>query len=430
MNDESLHSKFEELRIRAEELLRERKDEEKPAQSSGVDILSLIHELEVRQIELQIQNEELRQARRDTSAAWKAYSDLFEFAPVGYITIGRTGLISRVNRTASDILDTPKDSLKGRAFSGFVHPLDHESYYVLTQEGKEGEKSCEIRLLRAKIVPFYAQVDVLPIRDAGGRSNGWRITFMDISVRREAEEEQKKYAEKLERSNRELQEFAFIASHDLQEPLRKIQSFSNMVVQQASHLLDETSSDYLMRIQGAAARMQELLRALLKYSRVATETKPFSECNLTEAVQDVISDLDLLIHRTRGKVEVSDLPVIQADTTQIRQLFQNVIGNGLKFHRDGASPIVKIYVVPGDSHTCSIAVEDNGIGFEEEFAMKIFEPFQRLHGRSSKYEGTGMGLAICRKIIRRHGGDIKAKSSPGKGSVFIINLPYRQNETA
>ena len=179
-------------------------------------------------------------------------------------------------------------------------------------------------------------------------------------------------------------------------------------------------------MQGAAVRLQELLRALLKYSRVSTQSKPFSRCNLRKAVEDVVSDLDLTIDRTRGKIEISDLPVIQADTAQIRQLFQNVITNALKFHKGDTPPMVKVYSLPGDKDTCSIAVEDNGIGFEEEFTGKIFAPFQRLHDRSSQYQGTGMGLAICRKIVERHGGSITARSAPGKGSTFIINLPCKQ----
>jgi signal transduction histidine kinase len=175
--------------------------------------------------------------------------------------------------------------------------------------------------------------------------------------------------------------------------------------------------------------MQELLLALLQYSRVTTKPEPLKEFNLTAAVEDVTGDLSLLARRTGGKVEISELPVIQAYTAQIRQLFQNLISNALKFHKDNVPPVVKVYALPVDPGSCSIVVEDNGIGFEEEFAERIFAPFQRLHGRSSPFEGTGMGLAICRKIVERHGGSIIARSVPEKGSTFIVTLPRKQVQT-
>jgi light-regulated signal transduction histidine kinase (bacteriophytochrome) len=259
----------------------------------------------------------------------------------------------------------------------------------------------------------------MPCRNGGDRFHGWGIAFLDVS-------ERKKFELELERSNRELQDFAFVASHDLQEPLRKIRTFSNLVMKEAENVLDETSSDYLKRVQRATLRLQELLRALLKYSRVSTQPKPFSKCNLRQAVEEVVGELDLTILRSRGKVEIGDLPVVQADTAQIRQLFQNLLINALKFRKDGVPPLVKVYALPAGKDTCRIAVEDNGIGFDDEFATKIFIPFQRVHGRSSKYEGPGMGLAICRKIVERHGGSIIAQSEPGKGATFIISLPCKQ----
>lgn len=234
------------------------------------------------------------------------------------------------------------------------------------------------------------------------------------------------YASKLERLNEELQEFAFIASHDLQEPLRKIQTFGHMVVKKYQEGLDEQGRDYLIRITRAAKRMSDLLQSLLDYSRMATRSNPFEPANLAELAREVASDLEFAIEKAGGTVEIGDLPQVDVDAAQIRQLFQNLIANSMRYCKDCEKPVVRIH-----GHTsgtiCSILVEDNGIGFEEEHLDLIFKPFQQLHGRG-EYEGTGMGLTICRKIVERHEGSITAKSSPGQGATFIVQLPIKQRE--
>ena len=238
--------------------------------------------------------------------------------------------------------------------------------------------------------------------------------------------ELKSYMKKLEESNQALRDFTSIASHDLHEPLRKVETFANMLHQKCGGALGEQGNHYLERVLNANQRMQSLLRALLDYSRLTTRADPFVDVELKQIIREVLSDLEVRIEKTGGEVQVGDLPAIQADPTQMRQLFQNLIGNALKFHREGEKPVVKVSCLPANNGTAQIIVEDNGIGFEERYLEKIFAPFQRLHGRSSQYEGTGMGLAICKKIVERHGGSITAKSTPGKGSVFVICLPAKQ----
>ena len=189
--------------------------------------------------------------------------------------------------------------------------------------------------------------------------------------------------------------------------------------------------DYLARMQNAAARMQLLIQDLLSLSRVASNTKPFAQVDLGEVARVVISDLEVRIQERGGRVEAADLPVVFGDRGQLAQLFQNLIGNGLKFQKPGESPVVKVSseTVPlpdGAGAAWRITVEDNGIGFEEKYRERIFQIFQRLHGRS-EYEGTGIGLAICRKIVERHGGVIAAHSSPGAGAKFVITLPQRES---
>jgi len=168
--------------------------------------------------------------------------------------------------------------------------------------------------------------------------------------------------------------------------------------------------------------MQSLLTGLLDYSRVTTAAEPFKEVDLSDLISEVVSDLEVRIVRTGGEVHVGTLPVISADPTQMRQLFQNLIGNALKFHKPGEKPMVYVRSVSNTDSGYQIIVADNGIGFEEQYLNRIFAPFQRLHTRS-EYEGTGMGLAICKKIVERHGGSITATSVPGKGSTFVITLP-------
>lgn len=258
----------------------------------------------------------------------------------------------------------------------------------------------------------------------------------EIAERRKAEENLRVYTDKLEWSNQELQDFAFVASHDLQEPLRKIQTFGDLLKDKSRVALDDEHRDYLERMQNAARRMQTLINALLTYSRVTTKAQPFELVDLEETARKALSNLEVRIEETGARVELKNLPTIEADPSQMMQLFQNLIGNALKFHRKGEPPSV---VVSGEriasrSQTgdadglCVISVKDNGIGFDPQNAKRIFLPFQRLHGRS-EYDGTGIGLAICHKIAERHGGTITAESSPGSGSKFIIRLPVKQPES-
>jgi two-component system sensor histidine kinase/response regulator len=249
-----------------------------------------------------------------------------------------------------------------------------------------------------------------------------------LSLRRMHQKLEKKISE-LERSNRVLQDFAFIASHDLQEPLRKISTFGDLILNKNSASLDERNRDYLVRMQEAAKRMRALLTSLLEYSRVTTKTEPFKQTDLNQSVRQALSNLSILIRETQGKVDVGDLPSLQCDQVQIVQVFQNLIGNALKFQEKDKNPYIKVYALPAEkdqkSDICRIFVEDNGIGFDNKHLNKLFMPFNRLHSKSD-YDGVGMGLAICDKIIERHGGSITANSIPGHGSIFAVILPITQ----
>jgi signal transduction histidine kinase len=239
---------------------------------------------------------------------------------------------------------------------------------------------------------------------------------------------------------RELQEFAYSVSHDLQEPLRKVTAFGERLHDKCETQLGPEGIDYLTRMRDAAKRMSTLINDLLALSRVITQAKPSTPVNLNTLVSEVLSDLDVRIEQVHGRVEVGSLPTIHADATQMRQLFQNLIGNALKFRKPDVAPLIKVQAEPlgktesfddegaGGRAAWLIRVQDNGIGFEEKFRERIFEVFQRLHNRS-EYEGSGIGLSLCRKIAQRHGGSISAESAPGQGATFLVTLPETHAES-
>lgn len=280
---------------------------------------------------------------------------------------------------------------------------------------------------------IHASVTLSPIRDASGRIVGISSITRDITRRKQDDEELRSYMAKLERSNEELKEFVFVASHDLHEPLRKVQTLGDRLKMKYSAQLGEQGCDYLDRMRSSASRMRSLIDALLDYSRVTARAAYFTTVDLNELVRSVVSDLDLHLEQTGGRVELQDLPTIEADADQMYRLFQNLINNSLKYHGE-EKPLIKISCsrdfeeapLTGFSgkEYCRIYVEDNGIGFDEKYLDRIFKPFQRLHART-EYEGTGIGLAICRKIAERHEGSISASSEPGKGATFMITLPVK-----
>jgi light-regulated signal transduction histidine kinase (bacteriophytochrome) len=316
-----------------------------------------------------------------------------------------------------------------------VHPDDRQRVASAVAEALKEKRPYQIehRIIRRdgaeRIVTEHAEIRF----DGQGRPLEMAGAVQDITERKRMEEKLlkahdelefrvKERTEELVQLNRELQEFAFVASHDLSEPLRKIQAFGSLLREKSADRLTAQERDYVSRMTGAATRMQELLEALLRYSRIETKGEDFRQTNLEDIVQDAASDLEIAIRELGAHMEIGPLPTVAGDPNQLRQLFQNLIANAVKYHRPGVKTVIKIY---GEGNgTRRIFVEDNGIGFDESYMEKIFQPFQRLHGRN-EYSGIGMGLAICRKIVERHGGTITARSTPGKGSTFIVTLPVK-----
>lgn len=414
---------------------------------------------------------ERQQSEKALQRSEKHFRSLIENASDIITILNSDKTIRYESPSIEQLLGYRPEDLIGKNILEFVHPDDPAiviDAFTQVMQNLDATPSIEFRFQHKdgswRILEAIA--GNLPVdADVAGVT----LNSRDITERKQTEEELKTFAKKLEQSNRELQDFASVASHDLQEPLRKVQAFGDRLKAKCGGALGEEGSDYLERMQNAARRMQTLINDLLTFSRVTTRAQPFIAVNLAQVVQEVLSDLEVRIEQESGQIEVGNLLIIDADPTQMRQLLQNLIGNALKFHQTDAPPVIKIWSrfprqeskmphsrlrVPacvgwaGDSPLsssapssgsldrttylgelqnaeCQIVVEDNGIGFDEKYLDRIFTVFQRLHGRT-EYEGSGVGLAVCRKIAERHGGSITAKSTPGQGTTFIVTLPIKQ----
>jgi light-regulated signal transduction histidine kinase (bacteriophytochrome) len=258
-----------------------------------------------------------------------------------------------------------------------------------------------------------------------------RIVQQEQEIERlqRSEEKLHAFAAALEQHNRDLQDFVYITAHDLQEPLNLIQAFGERLHTRYGDTLSDHGRRYLKRIDNTAARMKNLIQGLLMYSRVTGEAQSFTTVDLTTVIREVLADLEVRIEQTGARIELGKLPALTADPLQMRQLFQNLLGNALKFRHKNRQPVIKISAAnqaPAPKADgldyCRIRVEDNGIGFEKKYQHRIFSIFQRLHNRT-QYEGTGIGLTICKMIVERHDGSIHAEGQPGRGATFIISLP-------
>jgi PAS domain S-box-containing protein len=321
----------------------------------------------------------------------------------------------------------------GSWWKAHIHPEDHDQVVASINDiiyGSGDVWSADYRFRKADNT--YAEIydRGWMVRDKNGNPVRMVGAMRDISMQMKANMELAAYADRLKRSNEELENFAFVASHDLQEPLRKILMFGNSLRRQVHGQLPDQAEEYLNRMQSAAERMQAMILGLLDLSRVNTHGSPFERVNLTKLAEEVASDLEARIHSTGGKVVIDQLPTVEGDAVQLRRLLLNLIGNGLKFHHEGIAPIVRVTGRVETMHKIPLSVidvKDNGIGFEQSDAERIFQPFMRLNNHLH-FEGSGIGLAICRKIVERHAGSITASSRRGEGSVFTITLPSSGSE--
>jgi len=363
---------------------------------------------------------------------------IFDNAIDGIITIDDRGKLESINPAAAKMFGYTNEDIFGKNINMLMPEPYHSKHDTYMKSYRDtGEKKIigigrEVLGKRkdGTTFPFFLSVSEIQLEDR-------RIfagIIHDITELKKAEEHIREYAIKLEHSNAELQDFAYISSHDLQEPLRKIQAFGDRLLQKESENLTEEGQDHLQRILNAASRMQNLINDLLQLSRLTSKSEPFVELDLNEIFMEVKEDLEILIEKKHAEIISQTLPKIKGDQTQIRQLFQNLISNSIKFSQPDKDPIIKISYEPHEELNFNgekelfvkLTFEDNGIGFEEKYVEKIFNVFQRLHGQ--KYEGSGIGLAICKKIVTRHNGHIEVKSIINKGTTFIITLPVNPTQ--
>lgn len=273
------------------------------------------------------------------------------------------------------------------------------------------------------------------MHDENNEIMGFSKVTRDLTERKKTEISLNEYNKELEAKNQELEEFAYIASHDLQEPLRKIKTFADRLKERSNGSLDETSKLYFDKIIHSADRMSILVREILNYSHLTHLEEKFIETDLNEVLKNVVDDFELRIEQNNAKIEIETLPAVNAIPLQMNQLFHNLLGNGLKFSKEGVETLVQIssrilpkkaiiqYNLNPKSSYCEIIVRDNGIGFKKEHSESIFKIFHRLNNDRKKYEGTGIGLALCRKIVSIHHGEIFAKSRENEGTEIHVILP-------
>ncbi|MGE5352659.1 MAG: sensor histidine kinase [Acidobacteriota bacterium] len=364
--------------------------------------------------------DELKKSLSDTSYELASLKYALDEAAIVAITDIK-GTITYVNKKFCEISKYSSEELVGqnhRLINSGFHPKEFfRDMYRTIANGRVWKGQIKNR---AKDGSYYwVDTTIVPLTNREGKLSKYLAIRFDITAQKKIEEELVKALLDVEQSNGELEQFAYIASHDLQEPLRMIASYSQLLTRRYEGKLDTKADQYINYITEGVQRMQTLIMDLLHYSRTATSKEDLKPVELNIVLTEVLTDLKVAIETSHADIKVSPLPTVKANHTQIRQLFQNLIGNAIKFRGD-INPVVEVSVMEESDHWL-FSIRDNGIGIDPEYSEKIFMLFQRLNDRE-KYPGTGIGLAVCKKIVERHGGKIWIESEPGKGTEFLFTI--------
>jgi len=368
-------------------------------------------------------------ARKGAEAALREseerFRQTFELAGSGMAHVGLDGRFARVNRRLCEILGYRAEELIGKSVKEISHPEDRNLTDAARDRVRAGALEVadfEKRYVHRDGHTVWVDLTVALARDAQGAPLYEIAVFDDITERKHAEAALHAAHEELKRSNAELEQFAYVASHDLQEPLRMVSSYTQLIQRRYGDKLDGDAKEFMHYVVDGAARMKQLIEDLLAYSRVGTKGKEFRDIELEAALKRAVTNLRAAIEEAGAAVTWDPLPRVRGDDGQLAQLFQNLIGNALKFRGAG---VPRVHVSAAEQEQeWEISVRDNGIGIEPQYFERIFMVFQRLHTKG-EYPGTGIGLAICKKVVERHGGAIWVTSQPGAGSEFHFTLPKK-----
>jgi PAS domain S-box-containing protein len=364
-----------------------------------------------------------REAEARLRESEEHYRQTFELAASGIAHVGLDGRFLQVNRSLCEILGYGREELLGRSVKEVSHPEDRDLTDAQRGRVHEGEMDAvrfEKRYVRKDGTVVWVELAVALARDPHGHPQYEIAMFDDITERKQAEAALAAAHEELKRSNAELEQFAYVASHDLQEPLRMVSSYTQLVMKRYGERLDGEAKEFMAYVVDGAARMKQLIEDLLAYSRVGTKGREARPVAAGNALKRAITNLQAAIAESGAEITHDPLPTVSADEPQLAQLFQNLIGNALKF-RGSEKTSIRIEAKENPSDW-EFHVKDNGIGIEPQYFERIFMLFQRLHTKGD-YPGTGIGLAICKKVVERHGGRIWVESEPGRGSSFNFTLP-------
>ncbi len=378
-------------------------------------------------LEEQIQQREVAERQRTraeaSAASARLAQDMINSMMDAVILTDLDGKITQFNEATTSMFGYGEE-LIGQLPTALVVERDAPTVHAVIQETMEKgfASNREHTGITKQRKEFPVLVSASIVMDDDGRPAGIIGVVKDITDLRRAEKHLQQRTLDLERSNAELERFAYVASHDLQEPLRMVASYTQLLERRYKDKLDADAHDFINFAVDGAKRMQHLIDDLLTYSRVGTRGRPFERTDCRAVVQAAIANLDVAIRETGATVTVDALPIVMADEGQLVQVFQNLIGNAIKFHDDSRTPQIKVSSRLNDDHW-EFSVKDNGIGIDPQYFDRVFVVFQRLQG--SNYSGTGIGLAVCKKIVERHGGRIRIESQPGEGSTFHFTLPKR-----